>query len=66
MFTANQKKIAQSLAVSYQAFHEAMNKADSNGVRVWGEVLLEAQVKTGIVLNSPDVIKGIMMDGFPE
>lgn len=51
------KETAKSLAVSYEAFLDAMKDDRKSGLRVWGLQLLEAQRETGIVLLSEDAIR---------
>ena len=48
---------AKSLAVAYAAFHEAADKKNYNGVIVWGRLLLEAQIETGIQMHTPSIIE---------
>ena len=50
------KKNAKSLAVSYQAYIQAVDASDWNGISVWGGILARMQEATGIELQRPDNI----------
>lgn len=48
---------AKSLAISYGAFYEAMQKDDFLGQSVWGSTLLDVQNETGITLIKTITLK---------
>lgn len=43
---------ASGLAVAYSAYQMAREKDDDLGVVVWGNILIEAQDETGIMLTT--------------
>jgi hypothetical protein len=47
------KKDAQSLAVAYQAFCEAVDMQNLNKMKVWAWSLERAQDATGVTLRAP-------------
>lgn len=58
------KKDAQSLAVAYEAYCSSLEEAQAgkgwgawNSVAVWGDLLLRAQQRTGVVLRDEDALK---------
>ena len=51
------KTQAKSLAISYNAFCEAMDDDDILGQRVWGSDLLDVQNETGITLVKTITLK---------
>ena len=51
---------ARQLAVRYNAFNEAKANGRKDGIRLWGELLIEAQEKVGVELYKPDFIRAII------
>jgi hypothetical protein len=47
----------KALAVSYRAYSEATSTDDSNGIVVWGEILIEDQEATGVELHPATAIR---------
>lgn len=48
------QQLIKSLAVNYHAYLGASANGDSNGIIVWGEMLLEAQELTGVEMFEPE------------
>jgi hypothetical protein len=48
--TLKDRKIAKSLAVSYEAYMESWRGDDRSGLQVWGRILKQAQEASGICL----------------
>lgn len=48
--TLKDRKIAKSLAVSYEAYMEAWRADDRSGLQAWGRILKNAQEASGICL----------------
>ncbi len=44
------KAKAQSLAVAYSAYNEALHENNANGIWVWASMLRKAQKATGVEL----------------
>lgn len=47
---------AENLAISYNAFTDAMKGQDLVAIRVWSRLLKQAQEETGIELASLDIL----------
>lgn len=47
---------AENLAISYNAFRDAMKDQDLVAIRVWSRLLKQAQEETGIELASLDIL----------
>ena len=50
------KEAAKTLAISFQAYFDAIDSHDTNGIKVWGSMLRDAQIKTGIEVHPHDYI----------
>ena len=48
---------AKTLAVAYAAYHEAIERKNLNGICVYGRMLLEAQIDTGVQMHTPSLIE---------
>jgi len=48
--TNKARAAARSLAVAYDAFNTARKCNDDNAIRVWGNMLIDAQRATGVEL----------------
>lgn len=58
--TDEARDAARSLAIAYDAYHEAKSEGRKSGVAIWGEALIEAQEQTGIILLEPENIRIII------
>lgn len=47
------RSVARSLAVTYEAYTDAVRSRDNSGIRIWGELLLKNQNKAGVELHDP-------------
>lgn len=60
---------ARSLAVAYEAYCDCLREAYEgkswgawNSVAVWGDILIRAQRKTGVILRKEEGLKWIIED----
>ena len=56
------KDSAKSLAVAYEAFNEAKDERNDNGVMTWGYILKSSQDESGVVLYPHDTLD-ILING---
>lgn len=54
------RKTARQLVVAYQGYCEAIANEDVLGVCVWGDMLMAAQVVTGIDMRDPAFLQNII------
>jgi len=55
--TKKARAAARTLAVAYDAFNAAKKDNDDNAIRVWGNMLIDAQRETGIELYQESIIR---------
>ena len=58
--TNKARDAARSLAIAYDAYHEAKKEGRNSGIVVWGDALIEAQDQIGVFLLDPANIRTII------
>jgi len=51
---------AKSLAVAYEAYHDAQRDQDLNAIRVWARLLIAAQNDTGIQFHANGHLEAVI------